>query len=81
LRALDSGTRPEQISLVSKMQQIEKDLERLSRPELRKIRDRLDEILEGEMEFTPEFEAQIQQSEREMAAALRPRVRKSHSAE
>jgi len=43
---------------------------------LREIREWLDDIIEDEMEFTPEFESTIQQSEREMAAGLRPRVRK-----
>jgi hypothetical protein len=66
---------------VSKVQQLESELGKLSRAELREIRDFLDEILEDELEFTPEFEAQIQQSEREMASGLRPRVRKTPAGE
>jgi len=60
---------------VSKTEQIEAELQKLSPAELRKIRDWLDDFLEDQLPFTPEFEAQIQQSEREMAAGTRPRVR------
>ena len=62
---------------MSRVQQIETEIEKLSPAELRQIRDWLDEILEDELEFTPEFETSIQGSEREMAAGLRPRVRRS----
>jgi hypothetical protein len=64
---------------MSKVQQIEDQLGKLSKTELWEIRDFLDQILEDELEFTPEFEAKIQQSEREMAAGLRPRVRSAAS--
>ena len=60
---------------MSKVKEIETELGKLSRAELRQVRDFLDEILEDELEFTPEFEAQIQESEREMASGLRPRTR------
>jgi hypothetical protein len=59
---------PRDYSVVSKLEQIEAELEKLSRPELIQIRNWLDDLLEDELEFTPEFEAVIQKSEREMAA-------------
>jgi hypothetical protein len=43
--------------------------------ELREIRNRLDDLIEDNLEFTPEFEAAVQESEREMAGGIRPRVR------
>ena len=52
---------------MSKAAEIEAALERLSHAELRKIRDWLDDMIEAELKFTPEFEAAIQKSEREMA--------------
>ena len=61
---------------MSKVAQIEAELETLSQTELREVRDRLDDLIEDELEFTPEFEAAIRKSEREMAAGLRPRTRK-----
>lgn len=64
---------------MSKLQQIEAQLEKLSKAELREIREFLDDLLEDEMEFTAEFEAQIQQSEQELAAGVRPRVRRPGS--
>ena len=38
---------------------------KLSQAELRQIRAWLDDIIEDELEFTPQFERAIQQSERE----------------
>jgi hypothetical protein len=60
---------------MSKIAQIEAQLETLSQAELREIRNWLDDLIEDEMEFTPEFESAIQKSEREMADGIRPRVR------
>ena len=51
---------------MSKVAQIEAELEKLSQAELQKIRDLLDNLIEDELEFTPEFESVIQKSEREM---------------
>lgn len=53
---------------MSKVAQLEAELEKLSPAELRQIRLWLDEILEDELPFKPDFEAAIQESEREMAA-------------
>jgi hypothetical protein len=60
---------------MSKVAQIESELEKLSQAELRQVRDWLDNLIEDDLEFTPEFEASIQQSEREMGQGQRPRTR------
>jgi hypothetical protein len=61
---------------MSKVEQIEAELEKLSPAELKRVRDWLDDFVEDRMEFTAEFEATLQQSEQEMALGLKPRVRK-----
>ena len=61
---------------MSKVEQIESDLKKLPAAEQRRIRDWLNELLEDQLEFTPEFESDIRESEREMQAGLRPRTRK-----
>ena len=61
---------------MSKVQQIEAELAKLTNSELQEIRDWLDDLLEDDLQFTEEFESQIRQSEKEMAAGLRPRVRR-----
>jgi len=60
---------------MSKVAQIEAELETLSQAELCEIRGWLDDMIEDDMEFTPEFESAIQKSEREMATGIRPRTR------
>jgi hypothetical protein len=75
-KSLESLRLRSQTYRVSKVQQIEQDLEKLSPAELNQIRDFLDDLLEDELDFTLEFEAQIRQSEKEIAASLRPRIRK-----
>ena len=60
---------------MSKVAQIESELEKLSQAELRQIRDWLDNLIEDDLEFRTEFESAIQQSKREMANGLRPRTR------
>ena len=40
------------------------------------MRDWLDDFVEDRLEFKEDFEAAIQECEQEMAAGLRPRVRK-----
>ena len=54
---------------------MESELRKLSPTELRQIRDWLDDFIEDELEFTPEFENSIQQSERDMVAGRAARVR------
>ena len=61
---------------MSKVEQIEADLQSLSPAELKRVRDWLDDFVEDRLEFREDFETAIQESEREMAAGLRPRVRK-----
>ncbi len=60
---------------MSKVAQIEAELGNLSQAELRAVRDWLDDVIEDELEFRPEFESAIQQSEREMNQNLSPRTR------
>jgi hypothetical protein len=60
---------------MSKIAQIEADLGGLTQTELREVRDLLDDMIEDELEFTPEFESAIRQSEHEMQQGLRPRTR------
>lgn len=60
---------------MSKIEQMEAELRKLSQPELRQIRAWLDDIIEDELEFTAEFERAVQQSERDMAEGRSARVR------
>jgi hypothetical protein len=61
---------------MSKVEQIESELQKLSPAELSAVRDWLDNFVEDQMEFTPEFEAAIRESESEMKSGLKPRVRR-----
>ena len=61
---------------MSKVEQIEAELQSLSPAELKRVRDWLDDLVEDRLEFREDFETSIQESEREMAAGLRPRIRK-----
>jgi hypothetical protein len=61
---------------MNKVEQVESELRKLSPAELRQVRDWLDDFVEDQMEFTPEFEAEIRQSESEMNSGDRPRVRR-----
>jgi len=61
---------------MSKVEQIEAELQSLSPADLKRVRDWLDNFVEDRLEFREDFEAAVQESEREMAAGLRPRVRK-----
>jgi hypothetical protein len=60
---------------VSKVEQMEAELRNLSQAELRQIREWLDDIIEDELEFAPEFEQAIRQGERDMADGKSARVR------
>ena len=61
---------------MSKVEQLEVELQKLSPTELRQVRDWLDDFVEDRLEFTPEFESAIRESEREMDSGVQPRVRK-----
>ena len=65
---------------VSKVEQMESELRKLSQEELRQIREWLDDVIEDELQFTPEFESSIRQSERDMASGKSARVRKQEHA-
>jgi hypothetical protein len=60
---------------MSTVQEIESAISRLSPEDMRRVRDWLENQLEDQLEMTAEFQARIEQSEAEMAAGLRPRVR------
>ena len=60
---------------MSKVEQMETELRKLSQAELRQIRAWLDDLIEDELEFTPEFEHSIQQAERDMADGKSARAR------
>ena len=61
---------------VSKIEQVEAELRKLSPRELRQVRDWLNDFVEDHMDFKAEFESAIGESEREMRSGARPRVRK-----
>ncbi len=54
---------------------MEAELRKLSQAELRQIRQWLDDLIEDELEFTPEFERSILLAERDMAEGTSARVR------
>ena len=60
---------------MSKVEQMESELRKLSQAELRQIREWLDNVIEDELEFTTEFENSIQQAERDMTSGKSARVR------
>lgn len=60
---------------VSKVEQMESELRKLSQVELRQIRGWLDDLIEDELDFTSEFESSIQEAERDMADGKNVRVR------
>lgn len=63
-------------SSVSKVEQIEAELQKLSVADLRKIRDWLDDFVEDQLDFNEQFESAIKESEKQMKAGVIPRVRK-----
>ncbi len=63
------------VILMSKVEQMEAELRKLSQAELRTIREWLDDLIEDELEFTPEFESSIQEAEHDMADGKSARVR------
>ena len=65
---------------MSKVEQVESELRKLSQAELRQIRGWLDDLIEDELEFTPEFERSIQQAECDMADKKSARVREPEGA-
>jgi t-SNARE complex subunit (syntaxin) len=64
---------------MSKVQAIQSELQKLSLEEIRQVRDWLENFMEDQLQFTDEFEADIQQSEREMVAGVHSRTRQPGS--
>ncbi|MEO5719254.1 MAG: hypothetical protein ABIR29_11890 [Chthoniobacterales bacterium] len=60
---------------MSKVEQMEAELRKLSQAELRQVRAWLDDLIEDELEFSPDFERAIQQSEQDMSEGGSARVR------
>ena len=60
---------------MSTVQEIESAISRLSPDEMRQVREWLDQQIEDQWEMTQEFQAQIERSEQQMAAGVRPRTR------
>ncbi|MBI5771968.1 MAG: hypothetical protein HZA93_29615 [Verrucomicrobia bacterium] len=60
---------------MSTVQEIESAIKRLSHAEMSQIRDWLEDFLEDQKEFTPEFRARVETADRELASGARPRVR------
>ena len=70
-----AADRPITMDTMSKVEQMEAELRKLSQTELRQIREWLDNVIEDNLEFTPEFEESIRQGERDMADGKTARVR------
>ena len=62
---------------MSKVEQLGAEIVKLSPAEQQQLRDMLDDIAEDRLEFTNEFRAKIEKSERDMAAGKPGRVRKA----
>ena len=73
--ALEVEKNPLHHQRVSKVEQMEAELRKLSQIELRQIRAWLGDLIDDELEFTPEFEASIREAERDMAGGKSARVR------
>ena len=54
---------------------MEAELRKLSQAELCQIRVWLDDLIEDELQFTPDFELSVEQAERDMAGGKSVRVR------
>ncbi len=60
---------------MSTVVEIETALSRLSPEEMRQVHEWLENVLEDQLEMKEEFVAKIEQSEKELFAGKRPRVR------
>jgi hypothetical protein len=60
---------------MSTVQEIESAIRNLPLQDMRQIHEWLEDIMEDQLPLTDEFTAKIVQSEKEMTAGLRPRVR------
>jgi hypothetical protein len=57
---------------VSRVREIQEELQKLSAEELREIRDWLDDVIEDGLQFTETFESSLQESERQMNQTKNP---------
>lgn len=64
---------------MSKVEEIQTEIGKLSSREMQVIRDWLENILEDQLELREEFKSKIEQSERDMAAGRLSRVRRPDS--
>lgn len=55
---------------MSRVKQIEDQVKKLSTDEVKELREWLEDFLEDRMEFTPQFEATIRESEAEMKLGI-----------
>ncbi|MBE7500181.1 MAG: hypothetical protein HS113_07705 [Verrucomicrobiales bacterium] len=60
---------------MSTVKEIETALTKLRLEEMEAVRDRLDELIEDQLEVSEEFKAKIQRAKREIAAGVHSRVR------
>jgi len=63
------------VATMTTVKEIESAISNLSPDEMRRVHEWLENILEDQMVLTDEFTAKIAQSEKEMSAGLRPRLR------
>ena len=64
---------------MSKVEEIQSEIGKLSAREKQEIRDWLENILEDQLELREEFKSKIEQSERDMAAGRQSRVHRPDS--
>jgi hypothetical protein len=64
---------------MSKVEEIQSEIGKLSAREMQEIRDWLENLLEDQLELREEFKLKIEQSERDMAAGRHSRIRRPDS--
>ena len=64
---------------MSKVEEIQSEIGKLSAREKQEIRNWLENILEDQLELREEFKSKIEQSERDMAAGRPSRIRRPDS--
>jgi len=61
---------------MSKVEQIQQQIQKLSQEEMEQVRQWLEDFIEDQLELTDEFKAKIEQSERDRAAGKFSRIRR-----
>jgi len=64
---------------MSKVEEIQSEIGKLSARKKQEIRDWLENVLEDQLELREEFKSKIEQSERDMAAGRQSRVHRPDS--